>query len=109
MNDKPGKPDPRQLILKQLRHPLKLRLLLGLSMIAGWYLLFFMPLAEDGNDDRQDRTRVQADCDREGDRPAQEATGAVPGADTGGGESRRVDAAGEQFFFFEAMSSTWLS
>ena len=47
MNDKPGKPDPRQLILKQLRHPLKLRLLLGLSMIAGWYLLFFMPLAEE--------------------------------------------------------------
>jgi hypothetical protein len=42
-----SKANPKQLILDQLRHPLKLRFLICLSMIAGWYLLFFMPLTEE--------------------------------------------------------------
>jgi Tfp pilus assembly protein PilO len=46
MNQKPAKPDPRQIILDQLRHPLKLRFILGLSMLVGWYFFFFMPLCE---------------------------------------------------------------
>jgi Tfp pilus assembly protein PilO len=46
MNQKSAKTDRRQLILNQLRHPLKLRLILGLTMIGGWYFFFFMPLSE---------------------------------------------------------------
>ena len=44
---KSPKTNPRQLILDQLRHPLKLRFILCLSMIAGWYFFFFMPLDEE--------------------------------------------------------------
>jgi hypothetical protein len=47
MNQKSAKTDPRQLILNQLRDPLKLRFILGLSMLLGWYLFFFMPLCEE--------------------------------------------------------------
>jgi Tfp pilus assembly protein PilO len=46
MNQKTQKTDLRQLILGQLRHPLKLRFIVCLSMIAGWYFFFFMPLDE---------------------------------------------------------------
>ena len=47
MNQKSPKTDPRQLILNQLRHPLKLRFILCLTMIGGWYFFFFMPLSEE--------------------------------------------------------------
>jgi hypothetical protein len=40
------KSNPRQLILDQLRHPLKLRFIVCLSMIAGWYFFYFMPLTD---------------------------------------------------------------
>ena len=46
MNQKTAKTDPREMILNQLRNPLKLRFLLGLSMLGGWYFCFFMPLCE---------------------------------------------------------------
>jgi Tfp pilus assembly protein PilO len=46
MTDESQKPGLRQMLLNQLRHPLKLRFMLSLSMIAGWYLFFFMPLDE---------------------------------------------------------------
>jgi Tfp pilus assembly protein PilO len=46
MNQKTAKPDLRQVILNQLRNPLKLRFMLGLSMLGGWYFFFFMPLCE---------------------------------------------------------------
>jgi hypothetical protein len=46
MNQKSAKPDPRQMILAQLRHPLKLRFIVGVSMLSGWYFFFFMPLCE---------------------------------------------------------------
>jgi Tfp pilus assembly protein PilO len=47
MNQQSPKPSPKQLILGQLRHPLKLRFLICLTMIAGWYFFFFMPLTEE--------------------------------------------------------------
>jgi Tfp pilus assembly protein PilO len=46
MNQKSAKADPRQMILDQLHNPLKLRFILGLSMLGGWYFFFFMPLCE---------------------------------------------------------------
>jgi Tfp pilus assembly protein PilO len=46
MNQQSPKTNPKQLILNQLRHPLKLRFILCLTMIALWYLFFFMPLTE---------------------------------------------------------------
>jgi Tfp pilus assembly protein PilO len=47
MTQKAPKPNPKQLILDQLRHPLKLRFIICLAAIAGWYFFFFMPLAEE--------------------------------------------------------------
>jgi Tfp pilus assembly protein PilO len=47
MNQKSPKTDPRQLILDQLRHPLKLRFIICLTMIGGWYFFFFMPLNDE--------------------------------------------------------------
>jgi hypothetical protein len=35
-----------QLLLGQLRHPLKLRLVLYLAILAGWYFLFYSPLSD---------------------------------------------------------------
>ena len=46
MSQQSPKTNPKQLILDQLRHPLKLRFIICLSMIAGWYFFFFMPLIE---------------------------------------------------------------
>jgi Tfp pilus assembly protein PilO len=46
MNQKSATPDPRNLILNQLRNPLKLRFILGLSMLGAWFFFFFMPLCE---------------------------------------------------------------
>jgi len=46
MNEKKAKTDYKRAILEQLRQPLKLRLLLCVTIIAGWYLLFFSPLSE---------------------------------------------------------------
>ncbi len=47
MHEKNPKNDYKQTILRQLRHPLKLRLLLSMTIIVGWYLLFFSPLTEE--------------------------------------------------------------
>ena len=46
MNQQAPKTNPKRLILDQLRHPLKLRFILCLSMFAGWYFFFFMPLTD---------------------------------------------------------------
>lgn len=47
ISQKAHRPDPRHLILEQLRHPLKLRFVICLAAITGWYIYFFMPLAEE--------------------------------------------------------------
>jgi len=47
MNQKPTKSTPGELILQQLRHPLKLRLTILLIAITAWYLAFFMPIGEE--------------------------------------------------------------
>jgi Tfp pilus assembly protein PilO len=47
MNEKNAKTDYKQVILNQVRHPLKLRLLLCGAIITGWYVLFFSPLSEE--------------------------------------------------------------
>jgi hypothetical protein len=47
MNQQSPKTSPRQLILGQLRHPLKLRFVICLTMFGLWYFFFFMPLAEE--------------------------------------------------------------
>jgi Tfp pilus assembly protein PilO len=46
MNEKQAKTDYKQVILNQIRQPLKLRLLLCSAIITGWYVLFFSPLSE---------------------------------------------------------------
>jgi Tfp pilus assembly protein PilO len=46
MNEKKAKTEYKQVILEQLRQPLKLRLLLCSAIITGWYVLFFSPLSE---------------------------------------------------------------
>jgi Tfp pilus assembly protein PilO len=46
MSHTPQKAGPRQLILEQLRHPIKLRLVLSFGMIITWYILFYNPLSE---------------------------------------------------------------
>jgi Tfp pilus assembly protein PilO len=46
MSEKPAKFDYKQVILDQLRQPLKLRLLLCVGIITGWYIVFFSPLSE---------------------------------------------------------------
>lgn len=46
MSQKTTKSTPGELILKQLRQPLKLRLTLCLTVIIVWYLAFFMPIGE---------------------------------------------------------------
>jgi hypothetical protein len=45
MSQTPPKPGYPQLILGQLRHPLKLRLVLFAAVMGGWYTLFFAPLS----------------------------------------------------------------
>jgi Tfp pilus assembly protein PilO len=47
MNEKQAKTDYKQVILNQIRQPLKLRLLLCSAIITGWYFLFFSPLSEE--------------------------------------------------------------
>jgi Tfp pilus assembly protein PilO len=37
---------PKDLILQQLRHPLKLRVMLCLTIIGAWYFSFFAPLGD---------------------------------------------------------------
>jgi Tfp pilus assembly protein PilO len=46
MSLKPTKSTPSELILQQLRHPLKLRMSICLITMLVWYLAFFMPLGE---------------------------------------------------------------
>jgi hypothetical protein len=45
MSQTPSKPGYPQLLLGQLRHPLKLRLVLFAAVMGGWYALFFGPLS----------------------------------------------------------------
>jgi Tfp pilus assembly protein PilO len=47
MSQKDAKPNYKEIVLKQLRQPLKLRVLLCLVIIALWYSLFFSPLSQD--------------------------------------------------------------
>ncbi len=47
MNQPSTKTSPRQLIVGQLRNPLKLRLVLGVSLLGGWFFFFFMPLCDE--------------------------------------------------------------
>jgi Tfp pilus assembly protein PilO len=46
MSQTPSKNKTRELILGQLRHPLKLRLVICLSVACSWYLFFVMPLVD---------------------------------------------------------------
>ena len=46
MSQQSRKTSPKELVLGQLRHPLKLRFILCLTTITGWYFFFFMPLTE---------------------------------------------------------------
>jgi Tfp pilus assembly protein PilO len=46
MSQPSTKPSYQRLILEQLRHPLKLRLVLCAAILAGWYVGFFAPLSE---------------------------------------------------------------
>jgi Pilus assembly protein, PilO len=46
MSQKTAKARYGAVIANQLRHPLKLRLLLSVAIIGGWYFLFFSPLSE---------------------------------------------------------------
>jgi hypothetical protein len=59
MSQTPSKRGYKQLILAQLRHPLKLRLVLFAALIGGWYALFFAPLSE-----RLAATRSAVDAER---------------------------------------------
>jgi Tfp pilus assembly protein PilO len=47
MNQKTEKTDYKKLVLNQLRHPLKLRLLLCVGSMAAWYVVFFSSLSDD--------------------------------------------------------------
>jgi hypothetical protein len=46
MSQTPAKAGLHRAILKQLSHPLKLRLVLCVTMLIVWYALFFSPLSE---------------------------------------------------------------
>ncbi len=46
MSHTPPKPNYVRMILKQLAHPMKLRLSLCVAIIATWFFLFFTPLSE---------------------------------------------------------------
>ncbi len=46
MSPTPSKSNARELILGQLRHPLKLRLVVCLTVVCVWYLCFVMPLVD---------------------------------------------------------------
>jgi hypothetical protein len=47
MNQQSPKTNLKQVILSQFRHPLKLRFIICLTMIASWFFFFFMPLTEE--------------------------------------------------------------
>jgi len=46
MSQPSPKTAPLELVLAQLRHPLKLRLVLCVTIVAAWSLLFFVPLGD---------------------------------------------------------------
>jgi Tfp pilus assembly protein PilO len=46
MSETTSRPDYLRILLNHLRHPLKLRLILCVAIVGGWYLLFFAPLSE---------------------------------------------------------------
>jgi Tfp pilus assembly protein PilO len=46
MTQSSAKPSAKELVLRQLRSPLKLRVILCVFIIAAWYLFFFMPLSD---------------------------------------------------------------
>ena len=47
MNKSNSKAGMSRLLLEQLRHPIKLRLVLYLTILAGWYFLFYSPLSDE--------------------------------------------------------------
>ena len=47
MNKSDSKAGLPRLLLEQLRHPIKLRLILYLTILAGWYFLFYSPLSDE--------------------------------------------------------------
>jgi Tfp pilus assembly protein PilO len=47
MNQKPAKASYKEVIVKQLRQPLKLRLLISVGIMVAWYALFFSPLSDE--------------------------------------------------------------
>jgi Tfp pilus assembly protein PilO len=57
MDEKKAKTDYKQVVLEQLRQPLKLRLVLCAAIIAGWYVLFFSPLSEQVDSTKSKITR----------------------------------------------------
>ncbi|MGP0063257.1 MAG: type 4a pilus biogenesis protein PilO [Isosphaeraceae bacterium] len=46
MSQTPSKSNYQRIILQQLAHPVKLRLVLCLAIIVGWYTMFFSPTSE---------------------------------------------------------------
>ncbi len=46
MSQSSSKTGYKRMILEQLSHPLKLRVFLCVAIIAGWYVMFFVPLSE---------------------------------------------------------------
>jgi len=61
MSDTPAKINPREIVLGQLRNPLKLRLTLCVAILAAWYLLFFSPL---GGQMAVTTARTDKECQR---------------------------------------------
>jgi Tfp pilus assembly protein PilO len=47
MNNRDSRAGISRLLLEQLRHPIKLRLGLFLTILAGWYFLFYSPLSDE--------------------------------------------------------------
>jgi Tfp pilus assembly protein PilO len=47
MNKSDSKANKSRLLLEQLRHPIKLRLVLNLTILAAWYFLFYSPLSDE--------------------------------------------------------------
>jgi hypothetical protein len=46
MGQIPSKPAYGRMILGQLRHPVKLRVILSIAIVVAWQLIFFMPMSE---------------------------------------------------------------
>ena len=75
----------KQLILGHLRHPLKLRFLLCVTIVAGWYFLFYSPLSKQMAATTSGISSEQEAWHRARVRAAQEGAGTVSETDTQGG------------------------